>query len=1056
MAQNNQSSIYINAHTNIKTVASTIRNSMFSITASVNGLKSGIGGLTGSLGKIAAIAASLTGVAVSFASIRDIYQHGLKVNIETSQALNGTAGIVASLYEIRDANDTILEGQDKFNASVIISQSLIKKLRVDALRTGASFKDLRDGFQAAAGAGASNGFSLDQTRQITTLIANAGKAMGLDSSQVAQEARALLSNNITGDAQIASALINDKQAKAAYKNALKVGDGYDFLIKKLQQFEFAGIAQAQTLGGAFDALGDIYDMFTGQAASQLEKNLNAIQSTIQDMVTDDGNLSGQYQGLIDFLDAIGGVGGNVLADTFNGIFGGLRDFSSFINGDQSILNQIKYVGNEGIEVFTKLASLISGIVGTIYEAGKGMIDFTLNTQEAGVETKGLAGFLETVQKVLGLINVGFNAITKSTSLIVNILKTKTDDWYYTATTAANDYLKEYGIALGKDSGFGKTFYDTAVSSQATLEYERSVNKEENENRGFSSDDVNNPEWVDKQWAKIFGQEGSATKDLEALKKRIKDARSKVNAEYQQAVEDRREREAKQAIDEAVAERYKLKPMAGGGDDEKKSNIDSAKYAYQSAMNDLERMAEKEKNIYKDSNRNIELEFKQNLINIKDYYSQKNEEDRKDVQNQTFFLDKQIELTRKRLEEQKGYQVDISAKNADRLQEKKLNDVNSTQDKLNKLLNERDKIQSDYAYDHKKDMYEQTEALKKYADGIQDINDKVLALSGNTRASRNSMFDQELYDLREKYKSDPNALGAVNNYEAATRKQYAYNDAVEDYNNILDKQSVLEERISIFQENGAISELSQMLQIRDVRKEHYELLQKQYELQLKINEGTTDPKVLLALDQTKNKLIELQMTMDPFANKINSVINDSLLSGLEEFQDGTKKASEAFSDFIDNLKKELLRLANQEVIKQLANGFFGTDANGKQANSFGNIISGFFGTNDNSSSSSSKESAGWLSSITSVVGSWFGGARATGGSVAGGKSYLVGENGPEIFHANQSGVISNNSQYRRGNNGGGTFIQNVNVNTPNYTSFINSDGQIAAQAAGMMKKAQRNL
>jgi hypothetical protein len=60
-------------------------------------------------------------------------------------------------------------------------------------------------------------------------------------------------------------------------------------------------------------------------------------------------------------------------------------------------------------------------------------------------------------------------------------------------------------------------------------------------------------------------------------------------------------------------------------------------------------------------------------------------------------------------------------------------------------------------------------------------------------------------------------------------------------------------------------------------------------------------------------------------------------------------------------------------------------------------------------------------VTSAVGSVFGGGRAAGGPVSAGTTYLVGENGPELFTSQTSGTIIPNNKM-----GGGNTI-NITVN-----------------------------
>lgn len=72
-------------------------------------------------------------------------------------------------------------------------------------------------------------------------------------------------------------------------------------------------------------------------------------------------------------------------------------------------------------------------------------------------------------------------------------------------------------------------------------------------------------------------------------------------------------------------------------------------------------------------------------------------------------------------------------------------------------------------------------------------------------------------------------------------------------------------------------------------------------------------------------------------------------------------------------------------------------------------------------------------LTSAIGGMFGGAKAGGGDVIGGRSYLVGENGPEMFTPRTTGTITPN----------GSMSQNITVN-------VNmQDGSVSAQNASIL-------
>jgi phage-related minor tail protein len=93
-------------------------------------------------------------------------------------------------------------------------------------------------------------------------------------------------------------------------------------------------------------------------------------------------------------------------------------------------------------------------------------------------------------------------------------------------------------------------------------------------------------------------------------------------------------------------------------------------------------------------------------------------------------------------------------------------------------------------------------------------------------------------------------------------------------------------------------------------------------------------------------------------------------------------------------------------------------------------------------------------VTSAIGSLLpvAGARAVGGPVAPGASYLVGENGPELFTPSGSGDITSNAALTSARGGSVT----VNISTPDAASFQKSKSQVAAMLARAIAQGQRNL
>jgi phage-related minor tail protein len=80
-----------------------------------------------------------------------------------------------------------------------------------------------------------------------------------------------------------------------------------------------------------------------------------------------------------------------------------------------------------------------------------------------------------------------------------------------------------------------------------------------------------------------------------------------------------------------------------------------------------------------------------------------------------------------------------------------------------------------------------------------------------------------------------------------------------------------------------------------------------------------------------------------------------------------------------------------------------------------------------------------------------GARAVGGPVAPGGSYLVGEQGPELFTPSGAGSITPNAALASR----GAQVT-VNITTPDAASFQKSRSQVAAMLARAIAQGQRNL
>ncbi|OXE37547.1 MAG: hypothetical protein CGW95_01125 [Phenylobacterium zucineum] len=168
-----------------------------------------------------------------------------------------------------------------------------------------------------------------------------------------------------------------------------------------------------------------------------------------------------------------------------------------------------------------------------------------------------------------------------------------------------------------------------------------------------------------------------------------------------------------------------------------------------------------------------------------------------------------------------------------------------------------------------------------------------------------------------------------------------------------------------------------------------------------------------------------------------VKQQDLLQKMKDIKQATQALADAFTDALDSwiVKGEKFNSVLKNMLQSLSSMalkavFSGT---GPFAGIMGTANGGGFFNN--------------------ILGSLFSGFRASGGDVMGGKAYVVGEKGPELFIPGADGGIVSNDNLRGG--GRGQTI-NFNVTSPDAGSFARSEQQISAMLARAVKRGQRSM
>ena len=163
-------------------------------------------------------------------------------------------------------------------------------------------------------------------------------------------------------------------------------------------------------------------------------------------------------------------------------------------------------------------------------------------------------------------------------------------------------------------------------------------------------------------------------------------------------------------------------------------------------------------------------------------------------------------------------------------------------------------------------------------------------------------------------------------------------------------------------------------------------------------------------------------MDDFAKRAAENIQSSLGSGLADLMNGN------FKNIAQGFTQMLNRMVAEAMAANLSRYLFGDLVGG----SGGGVLGG---------------------ALRSFGSALFGGSRAGGGDVIGGRAFLVGENGPEMFVPRTNGTILPNMA---GAGGGGNTMTINNNFTVSGAVDKRTQLQIAREASMALQRGQRNM
>lgn len=176
----------------------------------------------------------------------------------------------------------------------------------------------------------------------------------------------------------------------------------------------------------------------------------------------------------------------------------------------------------------------------------------------------------------------------------------------------------------------------------------------------------------------------------------------------------------------------------------------------------------------------------------------------------------------------------------------------------------------------------------------------------------------------------------------------------------------------------------------------------------------------AVRESTAALGEQAAEVDSFSKLMAENVQSVLGEGLAQAMEGN------FEDIGDSFLRMLNRMVAEAIAADLARRLFGSDAKGGSGE-------------------------GWIGAAMTAAAGFFGGAKAGGGDVMPGRSYLVGEQGPERFVPRSMGTIL--PAGAGPSPAGRSFQQTLNISVQGQVT-ARTAAQIGAEAGRALRRAER--
>lgn len=529
-------------------------------------------------------------------------------------------------------------------------------------------------------------------------------------------------------------------------------------------------------------------------------------------------------------------------------------------------------------------------------------------------------------------------------------------------------------------------------------------------------------------------------DLENLKGRLladlEDLRKGGNAppvfverlEQQLAVVQERLKSAIGLAQLARGEFFGKSGEAGKGEAPALPDPELAKRRFETIMRDLENRIGDERDLLASREKFLALYYEQDYLSINDFYSKRRSAIEEAVRAEGRLYEEQISQV----------QAMLARSGKDSEKEDLRRRVAEIENKKDGLVTRANVTRNELFFNEARD----ADQLNKK---VRELTASLYELEGRYEEAARIRAVLATQDLTKRLAAERNevALQDVDRYRELLKAQGLMNGQTERAQMLQEQLANTETRINIDRQFGIESELGGLRRLGEARKGAVDRLQEIAREMERIAAESENPRLIQNAENFRVKLEELAASADVLARKFDEIGQSSFATFITDLTEQTKTFGEAFRDMARSIEREVTRLAAQDIAAKV----FGSASKG---GGFGGVLAGIFRGGNGSVPTSAEENAGlepasgFLDSLLSGVGKFFGGFRAGGGRVDPFHIYGVGEQGMEWFRPDTAGEIVPAGAM-------GSSVTNVfNIAVPPGTSRETA-GQMGARVAMQLSR-----